>query len=303
MPIERVIIGSGYTGSRVLAALGAGCAIGFRRSGETAIEGAVVARLDLDEVRPRKIRRLSLPDKYSLLYTVPPRGDDADSTDDQRLARLLGMLHPLPERFVYLSTSGVYGDCDGRLCDESTPPNPQTSRAKRRLSAEQHLQLWSKRHGVSLIVLRVPGIYGPGRLGLEGIREAKPILIDHDANPGNRIHVDDLAACCVEALSIERPAGLYNVGDGDHRSSTWFTRTVARLANLPPPPEVSRKEAEQTFSAMRLSFLGESRRLDNRKMRRALGVEPRYANAEDGIKDSLAAEGILKAGTVADNRP
>lgn len=288
MPIERVIIGSGYTGSRVLTALGAGRAIGFRRSGETSTGGAVVARLDLDEVRPRK---LPLPDKYSLLYTVPPRADDAD---DPRLERLLGMLQPLPERFVYLSTSGVYGDCDGRLVDESTASNPQTSRAKRRLAAEQYLQAWTKSNSVSLILLRVPGIYGPGRLGLEGIHEANSILIDREANPGNRIHVDDLAACCLAALSLERPAGLYNVGDGDHRSSSWFTRTVARLAGLPSPPEVSRKDAEQTFSAMRLSYLGESRRLDNRKMLGVLGVEPRYANAEDGIRASLAADGMLK---------
>lgn len=288
MPIERVIIGSGYTGSRVLAALGAGRAIGFRRSREAPGDGSLVDRLDLDEVRPRK---LSLPDNYSLLYTVPPPADDAD---DPRLERLLGMLQPLPERFVYLSTSGVYGDCDGRLVDESTPPNPQTSRAKRRLAAEQRLQAWTKSNGVSLIVLRVPGIYGPGRLGLEGIREAKPILMDREANPGNRIHVDDLASCCLAALSLERPAGLFNVGDGDHRSSSWFTRTVALLAGLPPPPEVSRKEAEKTFSAMRLSFLGESRRLDNRKMLAVLGVETRYADAEDGIRASLAADGMLK---------
>lgn len=286
--MEHVIIGSGYTGSRVLAALGAGRAIGFRRSGATAGDGAVVARLDLDEVRPRK---LSLPDKYSLLYTVPPSANDAD---DPRLGRLLDMLQPLPERFVYLSTSGVYGDCEGRLVDESTAPNPQTSRATRRLAAEQQLQAWASSQSVSLIVLRVPGIYGPGRLGIEGIREAKPILLDSEANPGNRIHADDLVTCCLAALSLERPAGLYNVGDGDHRSSTWFTRTVARLAGLAPPPEVSRTEAEQTFSAMRLSFLGESRRLDNRKMLATLGVAPRYADAEDGIKASLVAESKLK---------
>ncbi|MEX0975756.1 MAG: NAD-dependent epimerase/dehydratase family protein [Woeseia sp.] len=322
MPIERVIIGSGYTGSRVLSALGAGRAIGFRRSADTATDPAVVAghdldgdlhgvgpqklgeklgvgpqKLDLDEVRPRK---LSLPDRYSLLYTVPP---GAAAADDARLERLMGMLQPLPERFVYLSTSGVYGDCGGRLVNESTPPNPQTSRAKRRLSAEQHLQAWTSSQGVSLVVLRVPGIYGPDRLGLEGIREARPVLIDRDANPGNRIHVDDLASCCVAALSVERPAGLYNVGDGDHRSSSWFTRTVARLAGLPPPPEVSRTEAEQSFSAMRLSFLGESRVLDNRKMLASLGVEPRYANAEDGIRASLAADRMLMRETLPGHRP
>lgn len=284
MPGHAVVAGAGYTGGRVLAALGPERATGFRRSPATAA-GSV--QIDLD----REIASLPpLPQDYALLYTIPPA---RDSETDGRLARLLALLDPLPARVVYLSTSGVYGDCGGDLVDEEREPRPATGRAKRRLAAEAQLQTWAAARDVRVIVLRVPGIYGPGRLGVDHVRDRAPVIREADAHPGNRIHVDDLVSACLAALSPARPAGVYNVGDGDHRSSSWFTNTVARLAGLPLPPEVSRDEAGRTFPRSRLSFLGESRRLDTRKMRETLGVMPRYANAEDGIRASLEADGLL----------
>ncbi len=114
-----------------------------------------------------------------------------------------------------------------------------------------------------------------------------PVLDEESAHPGNRIHVDDLATCCIAALARHVPAGLYNVGDGDHRTSTWFTNEVARQLDLPPPPQISRHRAEQEFSTQRMSFLRESRIVDTSKMRDVLGVTPRYANPEEGIRASL----------------
>jgi len=122
-----------------------------------------------------------------------------------------------------------------------------------------------------------------------------PVLAEDSTNPGNRIHVDDLADCCVAALEPGVPAGIFNVGDGDHRSATWFTNEVARQAGLSRPPEISREAAAKEFSPMRLSFLSESRRVDTSKMRRVLGVTPRYANPEDGIRASLEAEAAAGA--------
>ena len=247
-------------------------------------------RLDLDGPDPEP---LPLPRAYRVLYTVPPA---ADGDRDRRLMRFLDLLDPPPSRFVYIGTSGVYGDCRGELVDETRAPRPSTDRARRRLGAEAALRQWSDRRAVPVVVLRAPGIYGPGRLGIDRIRAGTPVIREDEAYPGNRIHVDDLATCCLAALSPEAPAGIYNVADGDHRSSSWFAETVARLAGLPAPPTVSRAEARRTFSASRLSFLEESRRLDNRKMREVLGAEPRYPDAEEGIRASLAAEGLLRAG-------
>lgn len=287
MPGHTVVAGAGYTGGRVLAALGPERATGFRRSPAT---GTGTIQTDLD----REGATLPpLPADYALLYTIPP-ARDGDGDRDSRLARLLALLDPLPARIVYLSTSGVYGDCGGEVVDEKREPRPASLRARRRLAAEMQLDDWASAHGVALVVLRVPGIYGPERLGLDRIRKRRAVIREADAHPGNRIHVEDLVSACLAALSSGRPAGICNLADGDHRSSTWFTMTVARLAGLPAPPEVSRDEARRTFPQSRLSFLEESRRLDTRKMREVLKVMPRYANAEDGIRASLKADGLLR---------
>jgi nucleoside-diphosphate-sugar epimerase len=218
---------------------------------------------------------------------VAPR---ADRRGDPRLATFIDVLQPAPLRFVYLSTSGVYGDCAGALVNESRPANPATDRARRRLAAETLLQEWSDARAAELIILRCAAIYGPGRLGMDGIKRGKAIIAETEANPGNRIHVEDLADCCVAAMHGALAPGIYNVADGDHRSPSWFSSAVARLAGLDAPPQIAAAAAQRTFSATRLSFLHESRRLDNAKLLTALGQELRYADAEDGIRASLEAE-------------
>jgi len=282
-----LVVGVGYTGRRVLAGLAVGAAIGLSRSAIRSSHASAILDLDTDAALP-----VTLPDRYAVIYTVPPAGS---SLQDVRLERLLALLKPPPERFVYISTTGVYGNRDGALVSETVPTRPETDRSRRRVNAELRLRQWCGEHTVELVILRAPGIYGPGRLGVERIRNATPVLDEADANPGNRIHVDDLARCCIAALSTDVHGGIFNIGDGDARSSTWFAREVARQCGLAAPPGISRDEAKKQFSAERMSFLAESRRIDTRKMRDVLGVIPRYANAEDGIRASLAEE-TLAAG-------
>ena len=271
-----LFVGAGYTGARVLARLPGAIALGRSRSGDE--------RLDLD--RDERLR-IDLPAEYAVIYSVPPA---PDQPGDPRLTRFLALLPHPPARIVYLSTTGVYGNRDGSRVDERSEPRPEAARTERRLAAERLLADWCTQKGTTAVVLRVPGIYGPGRLGTERLRDAMPVIRDEEANPGNRIHVDDLATCCIAALSPHVPDGIYNVGDGDHRSGTWFTNEVARQAGLPLPPTVSYAEAQETFSPMRLSFLRESRIVDTTKMREVLGVTPRYTSAADGIAAALAEE-------------
>ena len=288
--MKYVVVGAGYTGRRVVELLPATDTIVLSRSarGRSARDRSSTEHaLDLDGTDVTLPR---LPASHALLYTVPPARDAAD---DRRLHKLLECLERPPARIVYISTSGVYGDRGGERVDEAVETRPATDRARRRVVAESLLREWCGARSVALFILRVPGIYGPGRLMLERIRAREPMLLESEANPGNRIHVDDLARCCVAALTRDVPAGIYNVGDGDGRSSTWFAKTVARLAGLPPPPEIPRAQAMEKMSATRLSFLAESRRLDTTKMRDALGVVPEYADAEAGIRASLAADGLL----------
>lgn len=267
-----LIVGVGYLGRRLVERIDA--ARGITRND-----------FDLDRDEPFTIE---LPRDYTLVYTVPPA---RNSPSDRRLERLLSRLDPAPRRFVYISTTGVYGNHDGATVDEDTAVNPGSDHAARRVVAESTLRDWSGGRGCTAVVLRVPGIYGPGRLGVERIRERAPILREQDTGPGNRIHVDDLAACCIAALADDVPAGIYNVGDGDHRTSTWFSFEVARQLGLPPPPTVTMVEAEQQFSPMRLSFLRDKRRVDTSKMRNVLGVRPAFPDAASGIRASLEAEG------------
>lgn len=272
-----LIVGAGYVGRRVLKKQPG--AFGLSRSSLDADLPATTFDLDTDKAMP-----VTLPGSYAVLYTVAPSGEAAT---DVRLERLLQLLQPAPQRFVYISTTGVYGDHAGNLVTEDTPPQPKTSRAQRRLAAENSLRTWGNEQNVEIVILRVPGIYGPGRIGIERIRKGMAIIQESDAKPGNRIHVDDLATCCIAALADDAPAGIYNVGDGDFRSPTWFSNELARQGGLAAPPTISWDDAQKEFSEMRLSFLRESRRIDTRKMRDILGVIPRYANPEDGIRASL----------------
>jgi len=259
---KTFVVGVGYTGSRLLQEL---------------TGGVGVSQGD----------RPDFSSPYDVVYTVPPAGEFLDE--------ILAAMDPAPKRFVYISTTGVYGDLGGGLASESATLAPETDRAKRRVATEEALHNWSLQKAVDLVVLRVPGIYGPERLGIDRIKNATPVLAEDDANPGNRIHVDDLVQCCVAALSSAVPAGIYNVGDGDTRSSSWFANEVARQCGLDAPPTVTREQAEETFSPERLSFLKESRRIDLRKMRDVLGVTPKYRDAAAGIAASL--EKAVRGGT------
>ncbi len=278
MTTGTLVAGAGYTGSRVLDRLPD--AVGLSRSAEH----MRARRMDIDSDGTLPVE---LADSWTLIYTVPPA---TDSDGDPRLERFLEALPSTPARVVYLSTTGVYGDRGGELVDESASPNPQTGRAGRRVRAETLLAEWCRNREAELVILRVPGIYGPGRLGVGRIRLNTPVIEESETNPANRIHVDDLAECCIRALDPGVPAGIYNVGDGDDRSATWFAFEVARQADLDAPPTISRQKAEKTFSAARLSFLRESRRIDTTRMREILKPRMKYADPADGIGASLKEE-------------
>lgn len=266
-----LIAGTGYTGRRVLERLPVDQVLGLSRS---AIDtDCLFERIDFDALDALPVLP---PGDFAVLYTCPP-----DGNLDQRLRRFVAALPCEPARFVYISTTGVYGDCRGAMVTEESPVNPDSRMSKSRVDAENFLRAWTNR----LVILRVPGIYGPGRLGVDRLAAGEAWLQESEANPGNRIHVDDLVACCIAALSAETPAGIYNVGDGDYRSATWFAREVARQAGLPAPREISRAQAAREFSPMRLSFLAASRQVDTAKMREVLEVRARTPEA--GIRDSL----------------
>lgn len=221
-----------------------------------------------------------------VLYFVPPPGEGAG---DPRMKAFCASIAPgeEPAKIVYISTSGVYGDCDGEIVTEEKLVNPQTDRARRRLAAEEHLRGWGARRGVAVVVLRVPGIYGPGRLPLERIRAGQPVLAEDEAPWTNRIHADDLARVCIAAGEKGEAGAVFNVSDGNPGTMTEYFNAVADACGLPKPPQISLAEARRVMTPLMLSYLGESRRMDNSRMLEKLGVELLYPDLESGIRASL----------------
>ena len=236
--------------------------------------------MDLD--RPQTLR---LEPAQALLHCAPPPGS---GIADTRTGNLLAALDGIPERVVYLSTSGVYGDCQGERVDESRAPNPQTARARRRMDAENRLRAWATRHRSKLVILRVPGIYASDRLPLARLRAGTPALRAADDVYTNHIHADDLAAIAARALEHDAPAGVYNVADDSELCMGDWLDLVARRRGVEPPPRRPRALIAQDVSAERLSFMSESRRLDNRRMKALLGIRLRYPTVHEGLRHEHA---------------
>lgn len=285
-----VIVGCGYVGKRLGVALKPRCdvlGIVSRASSLADLDalGLPGYIVNLDDGAPLSP---GWADDAAVFYLVPPA---TDSESDVRLAHLLNGMRSRPRVFVYMSTTGVYGDAEGGEVTEQTPVNPLTARARRRVTAEDMVRVWCTEREVRRVVLRVPGIYGPGRLPLERLASGEPAVRVDEAGIGNRIHVDDLVTACIAALDVQEARGIYNVTDGSPMNSTAFLLRVARLAGLPEPPQISMDEAQLVLSPSRLSFLNESRQVSNRRMLQDLQVQLRYADVDAGIRQSLEAEG------------
>ena len=230
-------------------------------------------RGDLDN--PESLRQLVVRDTILYHFAPPPPTGEKDT----RIENLLQVAQPplnLPSKVVLISTTAVYGDCQGQWVTEETPLAPATDRGKRRLHSEQTLIQWAAETGVPYIILRVPGIYGPGRLPLERIQKALPVLNESESPYTNRIHADDLANICVIAAESPLSNKIYNVSDGHPSTMTRYFKTIADAYNLPHPPEITLHAAQQVMSAGMLSYLQESRRIDNKKLLKELGITLQY---------------------------
>jgi nucleoside-diphosphate-sugar epimerase len=213
---------------------------------------------------------------FAVLHFAPPPSEGRDDPRTQRLIATLARARIIPQRFVYISTSGVYGDCAGARVTEVRARRAQTPRARRRVAAEDRLRAWAARNGVALSILRVPGIYAETRLPLERIKQGTPVLAADDDVYTNHIHADDLARAAIAALFRGRANRAYNASDDtEMKMAGWFDM-VADTFRLPRPPRVSWDEAVQRIAPLLLSFMSESRRLSNARMKRELRVRLRY---------------------------
>jgi nucleoside-diphosphate-sugar epimerase len=248
----------------------------LRQRGIVPIVGDLDHRLSLERLRAAP---------FAVLHFAPP---PSEGRDDLRTAHLIAALTKariIPQRFVYISTSGVYGDCAGARVTEARPRRGDTPRARRRIAAEDRLRRWARCYGVKLAILRAPGIYAETRLPLERLKQATPVLRADEDVFTNHIHADDLARAAVIAAFRGRPNRAYNVSDDAAlHMGEWFD-AVADAFCLPRPPRVSREEAQTRLAPVLLSFMSESRRLSNARLKRELRLrlaypEPRVLLAE-----------------------
>jgi nucleoside-diphosphate-sugar epimerase len=220
---------------------------------------------------------------HTVLYFAPPPNF---GQSDTRIRNLLAALSrgTLPKCFVYISTSGVYGDCAGAVVTEVHPLNAQTERARRRVDAENKIRSWAARTGVRAIILRVPGIYAADRLPLHRLQQGTPAIVETEDSHTNHIHADDLARIVIASLRYAKPNRIYHTSDDSELKMGDYFDSVADALGLPRVPRISREQAQQTLPKTLLSFINESRRLTNIRMKRELKIELRYPTVADALK-------------------
>lgn len=228
---------------------------------------------DLD--RPETLSRLAGLAEH-ILHCAPPPNAGAGDARTARLLAAISMRASVPRHLVYVSTSGVYGDCAGALVSETQPLRPMSARGQRRVAAERMLREFGVRNGTQIVVLRAPGIYAADRLPVARIEAGTPVITHAEDSYSNHIHADDLARACCLALFRGLPARAYNVcDDANWRMGEWFDR-VADAFGLMRSPRLSRSVVQEQVSPMLWSFMNESRRLENQRMKADLRLRLSY---------------------------
>ncbi len=240
--------------------------------------------------QPATLRRLAGLASRVIHLAPPPAENLPDWRQDPRTLALLRALRlrTLPLSLVYGSTSGVYGDCQGEWAPETRRVNPHTPRAWRRVDAEQQLRFFGRSSGVAVHTLRIPGIYAPDREGgtpRARLLKGTPVLLAADDVYTNHIHADDLARACVAALWRGKPQRCTNASDDTQLKMGDYFDLAADIYQLPRPPRVARSTAQDALPLMLLSFMSESRRLDNTRLKQELRLRLRYPTVETGLRD------------------
>ena len=274
-----LIVGCGDVMRRVLPQLTKHWrVIALVRQRDEALERLGVVQICGDLDQRHTLRRLSgIAD--AVIHSVAPVPTGKHDLRTRRLIACLRRGKSLPRALVYISTSGVYGDCAGALIDETQPCKPHSARAIRRLDAERQLRCLRSR----VSILRAPGIYAANRLPLERLHKALPLINRIEDSHTNHIHAEDLARACIAALKHGRRNRAYNASDDTALlMGDWFDLLADKFA-LPRAPRLPRAEVATRVSEMQWSFMSESRRMENLRMKRELGVRLRYPTVREGI--------------------
>jgi nucleoside-diphosphate-sugar epimerase len=286
-----LIVGCGDIGMRVLERLVPRWRVlaltsSPTRCADLRAAGAVPLVGNLDE--PATLGRLGgLAD--AVLHLAPPPGEGEGDPRTQALVRALAR-GGRARCLVYGSTSGVYGDAGGERFDETRAVQPTTARARRRVDAEARVRWYGRASAVRVAILRIPGIYAPDRPGghpRERLQRGTAVLEAADDVHTNHIHADDLARACIAALHRGAPQRVYHASDDTDLKMGDYFDLAADLCGLPRPPRISRAQAAERLSPMLMSFMSESRRLINQRLKRELRLKLLHPTVRDGLLAGL----------------
>ena len=284
------IAGCGYIGERIAKKfLNAGGEITcLVRSPERAAlletAGFTTVTSSLDDLETLPI--FHLEDRVLFYLAPPPGGGISDSRARNFIARISE--DEKPAKIVYMSATSVYSSAGGEVVTEESPTVPDSAMGKRRLDAESAFREYGALRAVPVVILRVSGIYGPGRLPLMQISQGQPLLNEGESGPSNRIHADDLTAVCVAAAENGMDGDIFNISDGNPSSMTTYFNACADVLGFPRQPQVTMNEARQVMSPLMFSYVSQSRIIDNSRMKDRLIDKLLYANLLDGLAASVS---------------
>jgi nucleoside-diphosphate-sugar epimerase len=254
-------------------------------------EGVIPVMGNLDH--PETLERIAGLTQ-DVMHLAPPPSSGSFDSRTANLIRALSKRGSLPQRLVYLSTSGVYGNCNGAMVDETRRVMPGTDRARRRLDAERRLRNWGAESVVQVSILRTPGIYAAERLPLARLVKGTPALVADQDPYTNHIHADDLARIAIAALVRGGGGRAFNASDDSVLKMGEYFDLVAEHFSLPPPPRVDLRVAIEGIPEPMLSFMRESRRLSNGRLKRELRIRLRFPSVENGVRAARVAAGICQ---------
>jgi len=220
----------------------------------------------------------------TLFYCLPPQ---SEGTTDTRLTKILSRFETSVNNIVYISSSGVYGDHQGKWVYETSPCRVKTPRQKRRLHAENSLLKFCQDNNIPLAIFRTAGIYGPGRTPIEKARRQSALIKINQAPCTNLVFVKDLATLAVEVGDILQEQQIFNISDGVPVPWGHSQRILASHFNMPPAPEVDFDSYYQQSSSMVQSFLDNAKKLSNQKIKQFLPKKAIFTELETGLLDSL----------------
>jgi nucleoside-diphosphate-sugar epimerase len=280
-----LIVGCGDVGMRTAKLLMPHYRVfGMVRSTDAAISlraaGVVPVLADLDD--SSSLTRIAGLADTVLHFAPPPNMGEIDTRTRNLLAALAQ--HGV-QRLIYISTSGVYGDCAGEYIDETRTPYPVSARGVRRAEAERQVRQFARQTGVRVVIVRVPGIYAAERLPIDRLQRGTPVLRAEDDVYTNHIHADDLARIAVAALYRGDNCRVYHASDDSELKMAAYFELVAQAYDLPMPDAISREQAQACLSPMQMSFMSESRRMLNQRMKRELRVRLYYATVGDFLAE------------------